>query len=275
MVQMSTVWDRTTAFAAGAIAAILPVALLLLFLPIAIQVALTPLLVAQSLPVRIVVMALFWAIELSGTLSLMALALSATPRPGDAVRAAMLRLGPTIAIFIFLLVVAGLLIIPIHLVMAGAGIDFASLHAGHAIGIGNMTAAGAWFILGYGLLLIIAGIWVTARLLVIEPVILVERRGIGAVMQAFRLTRGLALRIIGALILYGLVSTVAILAVQTVCGSIFVLVAPADSGLSLAAVLTSIAVAAVSTAFKVIAAIFIAKLYIAVDETRGRTAEAV
>lgn len=275
MVQMSTVWDRTTAFASSALGAIMPIALVLLFVPVSVQLAVTPLLVKQALSVRVVVMALFWAVELLGTLSVMVLALGATLRPGEAVRAALPRLGPTIAIFILFLIVIGVLSVPFGIAIAGAGVDMAQLQAGNAAGAGNLGMGAALFILGYGLFLVILGFWLTARLLVIEPVILAERRGIGAITRAFRLTKGLALRIVGVLILYAIVATIAVLAAQTVFGSIFALIAPDDGSIGIATVLTAVVVAGVSTAFKVIAAVFVAKLYMAIVEAHERTAEEV
>ena len=56
-------------------------------------------------------------------------------------------------------------------------------------------------------------------------------------------------------------------------GSIFALIAPDGGEIGLATVLTSIVVAAVSTAFKVIAAIFVAKLYQAIGDAHERAAE--
>jgi hypothetical protein len=275
MVQMSTVWDRTTAFASSAMAAIMPIALALLFLPVSIQLAVTPLLVKQAMATRVVVMALFWAVELLGTLSLMVLALGATLRPGEAVRAALPRLGPTIAILILLLIFAGILSIPFGVVLAGAGVDMAQLHAGNPIGAGHLSAGAGLFVAVYALALTVFGFWITARLLVIEPVILAERRGVGAIARAFRMTRGLALRIVGVLILYAIVATIAVLAAQTVFGALFALVAPNDGDIGIATVLTAIVVAAVSTVFKALAAIFVAKLYRAIGEADERAADSV
>ena len=273
MVQISTVWDRTTAFASAAVAAIMPIALLLLFLPVSIQLAIAPLLAGQTVAIRLVVMALFWAVELLGTLSLIVLALGATLRPGEAVRAALARLGPTIAIFILFFVVLAILCIPFGAVIAAAGMNLTQLQAGDPLGAGSLGAGGAWFLLLYALALVVFGFWITARLLVIEPVILAERRGIGSIARAFALTKGFALRLVGVLILYAIVATVAVLAAQMVFGSLFALVAPNDGGVGLATVLTSIVVAAVSTAFKVIAAIFVAKLYQAIADAHERAAE--
>ena len=86
MIEMSTVWDRTTGFVSAAIGSIMPIAVLFLFLPVSIQLATTPLLTKQDAALRFIVIVAFWAFELVGTLSIMVLALGATLRPGDAVR---------------------------------------------------------------------------------------------------------------------------------------------------------------------------------------------
>jgi hypothetical protein len=273
MVQMSTVWDRTTAFAGAALGAIVPIALVLLFVPVSIQLAITPLVAKQDPAVQIVVMFVFWIVELLGTLSLIALVLGGMARPAEAVRAALARLGPAVAIFILLGILVGIASIPFAIVMANAGMNMTLLKAGNIAGMGTLGAGSAWFLLIYALVLVVVGIWITARLLVIEPVILAERRGIGAIARAFRLTRGLALKIVGVLILYSIVATVAVWAAQAVFGSIFALIASNDGDIGIATVLTSIIVAAVSTAFKVIAALFIAKLYQAIGESDEPTLE--
>ncbi|MGN6270990.1 MAG: hypothetical protein ACTHM0_13985 [Sphingomonas sp.] len=273
MVQISTVWDRTTAFASAAVAAIMPIALILLFLPVSIQLAIAPLLIKQAVGTRLIVMVLFWLVELLGTLSLIVLALGATLHPGEAVRAALARLGPAVAIFILFFIAMLVLCIPLGVVVAAAGMNMAELQAGNPVGAGSLSAVGAWFLLLYGLALLVFCFWIAARLLVIEPVILAERRGIGAITRTFALTKGLALRLVGVLILYAIVATIAVLAAKMVFGSIFALIAPNDGEIGLATVLTSIVVAAVSTAFKVIAAIFVAKLYQAIGDAHERAAE--
>jgi len=273
MVQMSTVWDRTTAFAGAALGAIVPMALVLLFVPVSIQLAITPLVAKQAPAVQIVVMFVFWIVELLGTLSLIALVLGGMARPAEAVRAALGRLGPAVAIFILLGILVGIASIPFALVMHKAGMNMTLLKAGDVAGMGTLGAGSAWFLLVYALVLVVVGIWITARLLVIEPVILAERRGIGAIAHAFRLTRGLALKIVGVLILYSVVAPIAVWAAQAVFGSIFALIASNDGDIGIATVLTAIVVAAVSTAFKVIAALFIAKLYQAIGEGDQRPLE--
>ena len=272
MVQMSTIWDRTVAFASTALASILPIAVLLLFLPISIQLAITPVLEKQALAARIIPMVIFWVIELLGTLSIIVLALGATIRPGEATRAALTRLLPAIGVFVVLGIILGLAAMPLGIGMRMAGIDMAALRAGHADAT-SMTPGIALLMVLYALVYIGLILWATARLLVIEPVILAERRGIGAIKRSFGLTRGLTWRIIGVLLLYAIVSTIAVLAAQTVFGSILRLIAPDDGDIGVASVITAIIVAAVSAGFKVLAAIFVAKLYVGINEAAERVAE--
>jgi hypothetical protein len=272
-VQMSTVWDRTTAFASAALARIMPIALLLLFVPISIQLAIEPILVKQDMATRFVVMALFWAIELFGTLSIMMLALGAAATPGEAARGALARLGTAVATFILLFVAAGILAVPMGIGAAMSGVDMTALSAGQA-DASQISTGTALFIALYAIVYIVVILWLTARLLVIEPVILAERRGIGAIGRAFAMTRGLALRIVGVLILYAVVATVAVLAAQTVFGSILKLVAPDDGDIGVASVITAVIVGAVSAAFKTVAAVFVAKLYVTIGDAAERAPEA-
>ncbi|HEU4960468.1 MAG TPA: hypothetical protein VFT56_08675 [Sphingomonas sp.] len=272
-VQMSSVWDRTTAFVSAALGRILPVALLLLFVPISIQLAIAPVVAKEDVATRFVVMVVFWVVELLGTLTIMALALGAAAAPGAAARAALARLGTAVAIFILLFVAAGILAAPMGVGMAMSGVDVAMLRAGRA-DVSHISAGVGLFVGLYAIAYVVVILWATARLLVIEPVILAERRGIGAIGRAFAMTRGLALRIVGVLILYAIVATIAVLAAQTVFGSILKLLAPDDGDIGVASVITAVIVGAVSTAFKVVAAAFVAKLYQAIGEAAERVPEA-
>ncbi|TPG39655.1 hypothetical protein EAH79_13165 [Sphingomonas koreensis] len=267
MVQMGTVWDRTTAFVAQAMAAILPIAILLIFLPVSVQIALQPIIVKATIGTRIELLAAFWAIELLGTLAIIVLALGATNRPGEACRAALARWLPTIGIFAVLAIIAGVLAAPMGLGAHASGIDFAALQTDpDAAAASGLSPGLALFLLLYGLAYIVVMMWATARLLVIEPVVLAERRGIGAIVRAVALTRKLTWRIIGVLLLYAIVSTIAVLAAQTVFGSVLRLIAPDDGDIGIASVITAIVVGAISTGFKVLAAVFVAMLYRAVSD---------
>ncbi len=124
------------------------------------------------------------------------------------------------------------------------------------------AAAKLPFVLVTGLTLPVA-LWALARILaLLVPVVVAERRGIRAFGRAFALSRGLAWRILGVILLYAIVSGVVQLAAKLGFGSIFELVVGGEGPLSLAKILTSIVSGAVSCAFAVLAAVFCAKLYL-------------
>lgn len=271
MVQMGIVWDRTTAFASERLGALLPIAIVLLFLPISVQLAIDPVLVKAGLTARIGVLAVFAAIELLGTLAIVTLALDQAQQAGQACRTAARRWPAMVGVLIVLIVAAGILAAPIGVAIAGSGIDFAAMEAGG--GAAQLSPGAALFIGFYAIAYAIVLLWATARLLLIEPVVIVERRGLGAIPRAFALTRGLTWRIVGVILLYAIVAGVAALAAQTVFGSILRLIAPDDGDVGIASVITAIIVGAVSTGFKVLAAIFVAKLYLAIHGNAEGLAE--
>ncbi len=82
-------------------------------------------------------------------------------------------------------------------------------------------------------------------------------------------------KIIGMLILYGIVAGVAILATRTVFGSVLRLVLGGDGLVTTASVLTALIGAVVQTVFVVLAAAFTAKLYLAVRDARGAIVESI
>jgi hypothetical protein len=100
-----------------------------------------------------------------------------------------------------------------------------------------------------------------------------ERRGVGLFARSFRLTRGITWKVIGVLILYFIVSQVSGLATKLVFGAVFGLIAGGNGPGSVSMVLTSVLVAAVSTAFAVLAAAFTAKLYLAIRDAREAIVE--
>lgn len=267
MVQMSTVWDRTTAFIASAMPAVLPVAIALLFVPITLELVLQPALPIGNPLVRAVVTLVLAAVQLTGTLALIVLALGATLHAGEAVRAALARLLVVIGILILLGIIGALVALPMGIGLAASGVNVAAFRAGEA-GNPSMSAGLALFLAFYAIAYIVFVVWATARLIVIEPVILAERQGIGAIRRAFALTRGLIWRIVGVLILYAIVATVAILAAREVFGALFGLIAGGEGVITVASVLTAIVIGVVSAGFKTVAAVFVGKLYQAIVEAR-------
>ncbi|MDB5707150.1 MAG: hypothetical protein JWN66_4266, partial [Sphingomonas bacterium] len=135
-------------------------------------------------------------------------------------------------------------------------------------GVGGFIALYSLFVLGVLL-------WLGARLSLLSPVILREGRWVGALGRSFKLTRPIVLKIIGVMILYGIVWGVSVLAAKTVFGFVFGLIAGGDGPVTVGSVLTSICVAFVLTMFSVLAAAFVGKLYLAVRDAREAIVESL
>jgi hypothetical protein len=110
--------------------------------------------------------------------------------------------------------------------------------------------------------------WVMARLFLVLPVAIAEARGVAAIGRAFAMTRGLALRIAGVVLLYMVVLVVVLTATQSVFGLVFHLLLEGDGPLSLPTILTSVVVGAVTTALEVLANAYCGKLYVTVRASR-------
>lgn len=267
-VSMSSVWDRTAEFLSDNLAALLPIALVFIFVPASIEGSISGL--AQDgtpLAMGVQVVALVLAIvALLGQLSVIALALD--PSLGsNAWRTGLARLPMAVLVLLVFLFILMLLMLPIPLVLAGFGYDFAARIAGQTP---EVPPAAIGIIALYCVVLLPVALWVTARLALVSPIIVGERAGFGALGRSIELTRGATLAIIGVILLYAVVSAVAVLAAQTVFGSVFVLIAGNDGGgMSIAGVLTSIIVATVQTGFTVAAAAFLAQLYRALAARQG------
>lgn len=276
MVTMGKVWDRTTEFLSANIGAVLPIALLAIFVPVSIQRNIAPLMSIGSPGARIgigLVSLLLSLTTLWGQLAIISLAIDPAIGSGGAAVSATRRFLPVLGITLLLGIALGVLVIPIFIVLGMSGVDLASLASGVFVPLPSHGAS--LFLILYGLVLLVFCVLLGVRLVVMTSVIVAERRGLGAIGRAFALTRGLALRIFGVLVLYAIVAAVSLLAVKTVFGSILQLVAGGDKPITVATVITAILVAAVSAAFTVLATSFIAKLYLAAREARDTAAEPI
>ncbi len=263
MVSMGSVWDRTAEFLSDNLGTLLPIALLAIFVPTTISANLSGLQPSAApaaapwlgLGVFLLALVSFW-----GQLAVTALAID--PALGrDATRVATRRFPAALLVAIVMLVVGLLLVIPIGVMLAAAGVDLTGIEGGTMPTIPDSVTL--WVSL-YGLVITVLAIWACARLAVVVPAIVGDRLAIGAIGRSWKLTRGVALKIVGVLILYAVVSVVANLAATTAFGAVMYLVAGrGEDGLSLASVLTTIVGGAVSTAFTVLGTAFLAKLYIA------------
>jgi hypothetical protein len=264
MVKMSTVWDRTAEFLSDHIGAVLPIALLAFFVPASIssnlEVAMLGAGPGVMLALRLTELALA-VLSLWGSLTVAAMALDGSS--GDAAgKIARLRLPRAFLVWMTLGIAAiAAIIVPVSVLLSATGHDLTAMAQGQEVEISQTAASTIMF---YLLAAALAFLWIGARLVVTTPAIVREGLAFGAIRRSWSLTRGIAWRIIGVLILFAIVSTVSWLAANTVFGSIFALVAGSGAdGVSLASVLTSIFTAAVQTAFMVLFPAFTAKLYLA------------
>ncbi|NYT42947.1 hypothetical protein HZY97_19390 [Sphingomonas sp. R-74633] len=269
MAKMGTVWDRTAEFLSDNLPAVLPVALLAFFVPACVSGNLAVmadgadprLATTLALVNLLLAVMLFW-----GWLSIVGMSIDSA-RTAPPRRVVARRLPAALLVWVVLFcIVAAVMIVPGSLILGLFGADLDAVARGDRSSISQL-ASGAlvlWLIPVSAAIL-----WMMARLILTTSIIVNERRVFGALAQSWRLTRGHTLPIIGVLLLFILVSLVAVLAAATVFGSIFELVAGGGSGLSLAFVLTSIARAAVQAILTLVAAAFTAKLYLALSSEAG------
>ena len=264
MVTMSSVWDRTTEFLSDNVGAVAVIAATTLYLPAVVEAIVAPMQGAAQpgglkfgLSVLSLVLSL---IALFGQIALIALALDPARGPGGAFAVARSRFLPMIGVSVVLLVAAFVALLPPVLLLAADGVDLTAMSAATTP---NVSPGTALVLFGYLLLLVPVAIWVSARLSIVGSIVVAERRGLGAIAHSWRLTRGLALRIAGAVILLLVVAGVASLAAELVFGSVFRIAFGNEGAVNAAVVLTALFVSVVSAALTVIVTAFLAKLYLA------------
>ena len=272
MVSMGTVWDRATEFLSDNLAAIFPLALCAIFIPSAISQSIAPLGalgVTAMLGVKIVALCLS-LVSLWGKVAIMALALDAAAGRGSAIATANRRSLPIIGVTLVIAAAVVALMVPVAIALAVAGFDF---QAAMTSGKPAVPPGVAGFLLLYMLLFCCALIWFSARLALVVPTMIMERRGVGVFARSFKLTRPVQWKIVGVLILYVIVVSVSLLAAEFVFGSLLGLIAGGDRPVTVATVLTAILVSVVATGFSVLATAFTAKLYLAVRDARRAIVE--
>ena len=267
MVRMSAVWDRAAAFAAERFGALLPIALLTLVLPSTITGALQPLRAAATPTVGLLlVLAMLAAalIALWGQLAVTALVLEPGVGMRGALRTGGRRLPAMTGTALLLLLAFLILTAPIGYLVLGTGNVTMDMNGMRTV----MTGEGRRNVLLASLVTTLVLLWIGARLAVLMPVVVAERRGLRSIPRAFALTRGLALKLIGVLLLYGLVLGIVTYAAQTVFGTVFALVLGGEGAVTPAVVLTALAVAVVSAGLSVLASLFLAMLYRSIRAAR-------
>jgi hypothetical protein len=267
-VKMGTVWDRTIEVLNGRTGMIASIAVVGILLPtvvrdgfVAFSSRANPVSMLIGVALTIVALvAMIWA-----QLAIVAIATDPAVDAASARRRGGARVLPALGITVLLTIVALLLAVPPIVVLVQSGFDFAAAANGSSARMTPPSVGAASFTALYGLAYLLVLIWIGARLVLLNPVILNERLGVGAIRRSIQLTKGMTWRIIGVMILFLIVLMVATGAAQSVTGIVFRLVLGADS-VATAAFLAGVAGSVVTTAFTALAAVFTAQLYVATRE---------
>ena len=265
-ITMGAVWDRTVMVLQGRGGMLARIAALALFLPAVVRAAAQAYAdpaspgsaaVAGLIAIAAVV-ATAW-----GQLALIAAASDPAVMGDEAGRMATRRLPVAIGLALIVLAVVTLVFAPMAVVMMRAGLNMPAMASGGGAAVPPRIAG---FVGVYTIVFLIAALVIGARLVLLYPVILLERNGIGAYARSFRLTRGLTLRILGVLVLYVLVLLVASTAARLVVGTIAALaLGPGATATFIAAIATALVAAALGT----VAVVFSAQLYLTVTDARA------
>lgn len=266
MVTMGSVWDRATEFLGDNIRAITPFALAV-FVCASLQDNLTQVaggaVGSGELLIRLIMLAIT-LVALLARMGVIALAVDDRQTTAEAFGTAARRYLPMLLVLIELSLLFFVAVIPIGGVMAANGITMTQLQGNNLAPVLDTLPTGArLFVSVYILAIALIAIWFAARQVILMAVVVAEGGIFRPIYRSFRLTSGLALRIIGVIILLTVVTLVAATATRIVFGTVLGLLIGDSGPLSLTAVLTSIAVAIVSTLLTLITDAFFTKLYLA------------
>jgi hypothetical protein len=281
MVTMSTVWDRSTEVMAGRFGMLATIAGLLGVLPRVLQSTLVPPRIVAGMAMApgpaaaasgvaalaslVVALCAIW----SGLALVAAASSPAIDSVGAALATSARRLPVAIGLTLLIGIVAVVVLIVPIVILGASGMNMAALRTGdvaHAFSPGAVLGV----VIGF-LIALIVGLWLTARLFLFNPVLVNERRGFGSIARSFALTRGLTWRLIGVLLLFGIVFLVLTMAVGSVAGILFGLLL--GSGAPTAAlVLTQLTTSTVSAGFAIVFATFSAQLYRSITGTEAAEA---
>jgi hypothetical protein len=264
MAKIGTIWDRAVDFVRDHLGELMPVLLVTQFAAPALSGSLAGVRAGATGGMAL----LFGLVSLVTTLvslwgALYLIAFSAQPNGQEqrsvALGLAKSRFLPLIGVSIVLVAIIAVLAIPGIVLAVVSGFNFRGMMAGVPPQPEEFAKLGISILYFFVLALFV--LWASARLLPINAVVAMERRGIGAIAQAFRLTRGMTWKLIGLLLLYAIVVGVAVSAAQFVVGGILGLVSDPNSSFSLAIIGGAFAVAAVSAVMSLYQTAVIGKLY--------------
>lgn len=273
MVTMGAVWDRTVEVVQGRLAMLAAIAVPTLFVPTIVRDGFvaysTPgtggyALIGSLLSLTVLVLTIW------GQLALIAASSDPATDRTAAFRIARHRLLAAIGVSIVMLIAVVVCLIPLVVLLGLSGVDFSRMAAGQPMSTTGVSGGLLGAALIYMVVFAVAMLFVGARLSIWQAVIVNEAIGLRAIGRAWRLTRGLTWRIVGVIMLFVIVVSVATLAAQSVIGIIARLVLGAGN-IATATWLGAIAAAAVSTPLIVVAVVFTTQLYLAVLAPRPAT----
>ena len=274
---MSTVWDRTAEFLSDNLAALMPIVLFAVFMPLTLLGNFMPLMGSGGqvgdATIGLIVF-LLSLVTVWGGIAITALAFDPGAGRSAAVATANRRLVPVLGVSLLTTLILLLVAVPIGIALGFSGMDMTALAAGQQpTPPANSAALGLAGI--YMLVMVPVLLWAYARfVLLITPIMVMERRGVGVYRRSYVLTRGIGWKVVGLVLLYAIVSWVASSAANAVFGSVLRLLIGGEGTVTLASVLTHIIVAATSTIFSVLSVAFVAKLYLAARDAREAIVEA-
>jgi hypothetical protein len=268
MVRIGTVWDRTIDVLAGRAGILAGLAALYLFLPDVVSAAISSFggagfgVAMLGLAVSIAVIVLM----ILGILAMTAVASDPAVGRTAAVRVATRRLGAAIGVVLVMAAVATLAFVPLGVMMYLAGISVDAVSGRADLTRADMNMVGLAGLLAFVVLL--GGLWLSARFAPLLAVVVNERRGFGAFRRAFVLTRGAGARLVGVVVLYAIVLLVLMGAVTSVTGIVARLLLGAQADASVAFVV-GVATAVVTAAATVVQTVFYTQFYVAARGSEG------
>lgn len=270
MVRIGDVWDRTVDVLRGRTAILIGIALLTLVLPGIVAGALgtvvplqDPFIVAVPL-VRLAMLVLL----VLGVLAMTAVASDPAVDRAQGLRIAAQRLLAALGVLIALVLAALALFIPAGVLFRLSGATLSGA------GTLDMSHAASGYAAGAGLLVLLAallGLWLSARIVPLFGIVVNERRGFGALRRSLALTKGSTLKLIGVLILYFILTTVAMLAATMVSGVVARLALGGDATAGVAFVVAVVRTL-ISAGATTVQSVFYARFYVAAIEREQRMA---
>ncbi|HEX4692972.1 hypothetical protein [Sphingomonas sp.] len=276
MVNMGNVWDRTTEFLSDNAAALWPIAALAVFVPQSVAALIGGAANGGIAPIVVAATALVCAlVSIWGQLAITALAIDPEAGRDRAIAAASANYLRAILAMLVLLVGLALLSLPIGATLAASGIDIGALRRGDQAALSSLSGGAAAFVAIYAIALAVVALIVTVRVtLLLYPVVVAEKLGVGALRRAFMLSNGMAWKMFGVWLLFVIVYLVASAAVKSAIGGVLGLFLGNTQPFGLVAIVVALLSGLVTMAYVLVTASFFAKLYRAATKARDGAAKA-